>query len=564
MHDFRILQDLSLIMALAVVIVALFSRLKLPPIAGFILAGVLAGPNGLGWISQIEQVQLLAEVGVVLLLFGIGLELSLDRLRRLWKPILVGGTIQVGLSIAVSYLIAQMFGLPAATSLIIGFVISISSTAIVLKALQQRGEVDAPHGRFTLGILVFQDLCVVPMILIIPLLSDVTADLTTVAWSLGRAALIVLGVLVASRYVVPRLMDIIAETRQRHLFIMTVLLICIGTAWLTAEAGTSLALGAFLAGMVVAGGEYRHQAMSDLIPFREVLTSIFFVSVGMLLDPTIIMSSFGTVAGLLVAIILGKFIIVFVTGLMLKLPTGVSTRSAAGLAQVGEFSFILITLSAQEELLTGALGDSLTAVAILSMAVTPLGLMAGPHLAAGMGRMPGIRRWIKVPTAEDIDEERVEFRNHVIIGGYGLAGRNLSRILKQSGIPYLIAELNIDNVRKARSEGEPIFFADITSPEVLEHLNAHHAKEFILVVNDPEAVIRAIKAARQVAPNLHILARTRYQLDTRVLEEAGANEVIVAEVEGAMEIISRVLNRHQVQADLVLEALANIRRAPGE
>ncbi len=559
MNELYYLKDLVVILGLGVIIVAGFHRFKIPAIAGFIVAGILAGPRGLSLVDDIHQVEMLAEIGVALLLFGIGLELPLNRLRRLWKLVLVGGFIQVVLSIAATFLIARSLGLSSEAALFTGFVVAISSTAIVLRGLEQRGEIDAPHGRFTVGVLIFQDLCVVPMMLIIPLLGSTGGSSAGLASTLIRSAVVIVVVLAAARTIVPRLMDMIARTRQRHLFIMTTLLICIGTAWISAWAGVSLALGAFLAGLIVAGSEYRHQALADIISFREVFISLFFISVGMLLDLHAIIANIVPVAILLAGIMVGKFLVVFVTGLVMHLPLRVNIMAATALAQVGEFSFVLMGAAAAHGLVSDPLTGNLTAAVILSMLITPLSLSVAPTLAAGLGKMRMFTRRLKVSTPEDAAEMVRTLRNHVIIGGYGLAGHDLAQALKHCGVPYVIAELNPDNVRRALERGEPIYFGDITSPEVLELLGAPRADEFVIVINDPNAIERAVKAARRVAPELHILVRTRYLLDTSSLQAAGASDVVPAEVEAAVEVTARILKRHHVKPDQVDNQFSRIR-----
>ncbi|MFZ5980115.1 MAG: cation:proton antiporter, partial [Candidatus Zixiibacteriota bacterium] len=359
MTNLAYLRDLVVILGLAVAVVAVLQRLKIPSIAGFIIAGIIVGPGALAVITDIYEVELLAEIGVALLLFGIGLELSLDRLRRLWWAIVIGGLVQVSLSILVAWAAASLLGFSGRTSLFIGFLLAVSSTAIVLRGLETRGELDAPHGRLTLGILVFQDLCVVPMMLAIPLLSGESSTTGELLKTLGHALLIIIGVLLAARFIVPHALYFIARTRQRHLFVMAVLLVCIGTAWLISQAGVSLALGAFLAGLVVAGSEFRQQALAEMISFKDVFTSIFFISVGMLLVPADVIANFTAVLLLLAAILAGKFLIVFLTAAIMRLPLRACVLTAAALAQVGEFSFILISASQGTELLTTALESSL-------------------------------------------------------------------------------------------------------------------------------------------------------------------------------------------------------------
>lgn len=544
------LRDIVLILGMAVVVVTLFHRIKIPSIAGFILSGILVGPQGLSFIDDPKKVELLAEIGVALLLFGIGLELPINRLRRLWKPILAGGLFQVSLSIIVTVAIAKWLGYETAVALFFGFIVAVSSTAIVLGGLEQRGEVEAPHGQLTLGILVFQDLCVVPMMLAIPLMSSPEEQsLFVLTTTFARAAILITGVLFAAWLVVPRLLRIIARTRQRHLFVMTVLLVCIGTAWLTSNLGLSLSLGAFLAGLVVAGSEYRHQALADLISFREVFTSLFFISIGMLLDPTLIYDNIGMIFLILISVLVGKFAIVFFTGYLMKLPFRVSVLAAAALAQIGEFSFILINSAESHSLIESSTAGNWIAVAILSMLVTPFALSWGPTLAAGVGKLKPLTRFLNVSTAEDAEENLRDMKDHVIIGGYGFAGEELARTLTELNIPYIIVDLNIDNINRSQKRGENICFGDITSTEVLTKLGAKTAKELVLVINDPTAVERAVKSARQIAPNLHIIVRTRYLLDVKPLLDAGADEVIPAELEAAGAVMISILHRHDIAGD---------------
>jgi CPA2 family monovalent cation:H+ antiporter-2 len=564
MDELNFLRNLVIILALGVAIVAAFQRFRMPAIAGFILAGVLAGPMGLGLMEDMNQVQTLSEVGVTLLLFGIGLELPMDRLRRIWRPLLIGGFVQVFLTIVATLLIAKLLGLSTGSSLFAGFIVAASSTAIVLRGLEQRGEIDAPHGRFTVGVLIFQDLCVVPMILIIPFLAGSAGTPANVALTLLQSLAIIAAVILAGRNLVPRLLDVIARTRQRHLFIMTVLLICLGTALLSAAAGVSLALGAFLAGLIVAGSEYRHQALADIIPFKEVFVSLFFISVGMLLDLRTIMVNAGPIIVLLAGIIVGKALIIFVTAMLMRLPLRVSVMSAAALAQVGEFSFVLMGAPAASGLLGEPLAGNLTAAIVLSMLVTPLLLAAAPALAARASRTRLFPQIFRASADEEIADSVPAMRDHVIIGGYGLAGRDLARALKVCRLPYVIAELNPENIQAANQAGEPIHFGDITSAHVLERLGAARAGEFVIVINDPNAIERAVRAARSIAPKLHILVRTRYVMDMEPILKAGASEVVPAELEAAVEVAARVLKRHRVEPEMMEVQFTRIRKGRRE
>lgn len=559
MNELVYLRDLVIILGFGLIIVTLFHKLGLPAIAGFIFSGVLVGPQGFGFINDVHQVEVLAEFGVALLLFGIGMELSLEKLRRLWKLIVVGGALQVGLSVLAAFVIAKAFDVPDNSALFIGFLLALSSTAIVMQGLQQRGEIDAPHGRLILGILVFQDFSVVPMMLAIPILigTDVPADVYL--FTILRAVGIIVAVLLAALLVVPRILNVIARTRQRQLFILTVFLICIGTAWLIASSGVSLAIGAFLAGLVVAGSEYRHQALADLISFREVFASIFFVSIGMLLSPTIIVENMVLILAILIAILVGKSVIVFVTAKVLGMPLRVCMMTAVALAQIGEFSFVLLFSVQGSGLIDKTLESNLMSAAILSMFLTPFAMSFGPRLAAGLGKLPRLRRLLEVDMVEDASDSVRAMRDHVIVGGYGFAGRELSKALKDYGIPHVVVDINIENVSKASQRGVNAFFGDVTSHDVLVKLGAEYAGELVLLVNDPGASEQAVRVARKLAPGLHIVVRTHYLLDIEPILAAGADEVVPSEREAAVEITSLVLNRHQVNSQQIADFSSRIR-----
>jgi CPA2 family monovalent cation:H+ antiporter-2 len=559
MQDFVYLQDLVIILGLGVAVVAIFHRLRLPSIAGLIVVGIVVGPHSLGMINDVHQVEILAEFGVALLLFSIGLELPLEKIRRLWRLILLGGSIQVGLSIAAAYAVARVAGLSSNAAVFVGFLVALSSTAIVLRGLQQRSEVDTPHGRLILGILVFQDLAVVPMMLLVPFLSGHTGPTQNLLGAVLSSVGIVAGVLFAAFLIVPWLLKFIARTRQRHLFILATFVICTGTALLIAKSGASLAIGAFLAGLVVAGTEYRHQALADVISFRDVFSSLFFVSVGMLLAPGVFVDNIYAVLAMLLAILIGKAAVVFATALIIRMPLRVGLLSAAALAQVGEFAFVLSFAAKGGDLIGEPLGSNLLTAAVLSMFVTPFALAFGPRLAAGAGRLRLLSRLLEVQPAESAADEMRGMKDHVIIGGYGFAGLELARALDEFNVPNVIVDINIANVRAAAARGARVYFGDVTSHEVLEQMGAARARELIIVVNDAVAAERAVRIARSMAPNLHIIVRTFYLLDTEPLVKVGANEVIAAEREAAVEVASRVLKRYEIGAEQILRQCCSIR-----
>jgi CPA2 family monovalent cation:H+ antiporter-2 len=501
---------------------------------------------------------MLAEVGVVLLLFGIGLELSLERVRRLWRAVVIGGAIQVGTTVLCVIAVAVAFGVATREAIFLGFVIAVSSTAIVLRGLSARGELDAPHGRLAVGILIFQDLCVVPMMLALPFLAGSGGSTGEGLIALGAAVAVLGGAVLATRVIAPPLLSAASKTRQRDVFVLAVAVICLGIAWAVSYSGVSVALGAFIAGLVVSGSEFRHQALSDVIPLREVLASVFFVSVGMLLDPRQASAQVGQILAILAAILLGKFLLVFLTAAVMRLPLRVCVLTAVALCQVGEFSFVLLKGGMATDLIADPVLGNLLAAVILSMLVTPFVIRMGPRLAAGVGRITPLTKLLQVRSLGESPPRR-ELDGHVIIAGYGFAGRQLARSLRACDVPYVVVDLNVENVRLAIRDGVRAFFGDVTSPEVLNQLHIARARELAVTINDPDAAWRSVSLARSLSPEIRIIARAAYLEDKSRLLEAGANEVVAAEVEAAVEITYLILKGHDADVPTLENLLRYIR-----
>lgn len=539
MPEITYLKDLVIVLGAAIVVVTALRRAGVPSIAGFILTGALIGPTALALVDDTHHVEVLAEIGIALLLFGIGLELSLDRLRRFWKAVLLGGGIQVTLTVACTALVAKAFGLSPGPAIFLGCVVAISSTAVVLRGLSTRGELEAPHGRLAVGILVFQDLCVVPMILAVPILAGGSGTVQEILLAGGTALTILAAVLAAARYLVPPLLAIVARTRQRDIFVLAVFLVCFGTAWALSLAGISLALGAFLAGLIVAGSEFRHQAMSDLIPAREIFASLFFVSVGMLLDVSDVLAHLTSTVGLLGMILVGKFVIIWGTAMILRMPVRVGVLSAATLCQIGEFSFVLLNNASGFELLDATLSHNLLTAIILSMLLTPVAIAFGPRLALSASRIPWLNRVLDAePPGVDAREPH---SGHVVVAGYGLTGREVCRAIQDKGMASIAVDVNADNVRAAKAAGNRAVLGDITQPEVLESLGCRHARLVVISINDTRAAELAVRGIRKIAPNLPIIARAWYDMDKDSLQAAGATKVVTAENTTSVAIVDASL-----------------------
>ena len=536
------LADAVMIFGLSCAVIVASHRLRVPPVIGFLLTGVLAGPHGLGLVGAAHEVEVFAEIGVILLLFVIGMELSLTELQRLKKPVFVGGAAQVLLTIAAFELPFMLFGVGLGKALFIGFLGALSSTAIVLKVLGEKAQLGAPHGRISLGMLIFQDVAVVPMMLLIPLLAG-TAD--NPWFSLGelllKAVLIVAVLFFLAKKVIPRVLEAVIRTRSRELFLMTTLGLCFAIALLTSSVGLSLSLGAFLAGLIMSESEYSHSALDGVLPFRDVFTSIFFVSIGMLLDPLFVLTHLPQVLGLALAILILKALLAASAGRLLGYPWHVAIVGGLCLCQIGEFSFVLAGVGMGSNLLSQTEYQYFLAVAIMTMAVTPFLIAAVPDISERLVR-------IIPPRLKDVaeDESQENLDDHLVIVGFGLGGRHLSRAAKAAGIRYVILEMNPDTVRRERDRGEPILYGDASQAAVLEHVGIDRARILAVVISDPAAIGRIVATARSLNPAMHIVVRTRFVSEIESLLQLGAQEVVAEEYETSVEMFIRVLSSYLV------------------
>lgn len=560
MPELTFLQDLLTLFGLSVITVVVFHRANLPPIVGFLITGTICGPYGLRLIRGVHQVEALAEIGVILLLFTVGVEFSIQQLVRLRTFLLFGGGLQVSLTVAIIMIFARALHISWATATFLGMLVSLSSTAIVLRLLSDHGEIDSPQGKATLGILIFQDLCIVPMMLLTPFLGGHGGDMVVIPWVIGKAFLFIGVAILAARYLIPWLLYQAVNTRKREVFLLTIILLCLGTAWVTAKVGLSLALGAFIAGLIISESEYSHQALAEVLPFREVFNSLFFISIGMLFDVrTLFSAPFLFMADLLMVIAIKAVVtggIAFLLGQSLR----VAVIAGFLLAQIGEFSFVLSRLGVQVGLLDAHLNQLFLAVAVGTMALTPGLYILGYRLAIWLEtRVP--KTWLanrEIATAEGSIHQPLE--DHVIIIGYGVNGRNLARVLKYAGIPYTVIEMNPEIVRAERKKGVPILFGDATNPEILQHAGIDKARVVVIAISDASATRRSTDLAKRLNPGVHIIVRSRYLQEMEPLFALGAQEVIPEEFETSVEIFTRVLQKYLVPRDVIEQCIREIRR----
>lgn len=532
------LLELALLFALCVLVAVTFHRLRLPPLVGFLVAGVVVGPNAVGLVHHDEVVRELAEVGVVVLLFAVGLEVPLQQLGRLRRAILVGGGAQLVGTVALSTTACLLLGFEVRQALFLAFLLTLSSTAAVTKMLVDHGELGAPHGRTVLGVAIAQDLAVVPMILAVPLLaagSGEGASALSVLRDLGLLAALV----VAGKLLVKPLVRVVCTTRSRELFVLFLATWCLGFAALTALLGMSLALGAFVAGILLADSDHHSQAAAEVEPFRDAFASLFFVSIGMLFDWQTVAAAPGTVIVVVLAVVLGKALVVLGAAWLLGQPLRVRLRAALTLAQVGEFSFVLVQLGEDSRLLEGSVEALFVVAAVVSIAATPLLYALGTRLARGAGRERGASR-----AAGDGGR-----RDHAVLVGYGPTGRVVAAGLRSAGIPFVVAEINAATVRAEKARGAPIVLADATRASALDNLDVGRAQLVVLAINDAAATRRVAQLVRQRAPHAHVLARAAYEGDVDGLLRSGAHEVVPQELEASVEILVRVLRRFLVTDD---------------
>jgi CPA2 family monovalent cation:H+ antiporter-2 len=560
------LGEIVALLAVSVGIAYLCYRVHIVPIAGFLIAGVVIGPHALGLVEDMELVTQLAEIGVILLLFTIGVEFSLEKLARIKRLVLGGGALQVGLTIGAVTGLCLAFGVDWRNAVYTGTLVSLSSTAIVLGLLTERGETDSPSGQNALGILIFQDLAIIVMVLLMPLLGGQGGSTLELLQALGAAVLLIAVVLVLAYYVVPWILERVAKTRRSELFLLAVVAICFGTAWITSLADVSLALGAFLAGLVVSESEYSTQALSEILPLRTVFNAAFFVSVGMLLDLSVVFDQPLLILGAAAAALAIKLVVTSASVLALRYPVRIAVAAGLTLAQIGEFSFVLNVAGSEAGLTPaglGALGEQVfIAATVLLMLLTPLLVQAAPE-AGGMADR--LRERVGAPDAgtpdvdADVGGHGVDLEDHVVIVGYGPAGRRLTAVLQQTDIPFVIIDLNPRSIEEAREDGLAAIYGDATRPHVMEVAGLDRAKTLVVAINDRRATRETVQRATMANPTLQVVARADFLDDVAPLHEVGAETVVSGELETAVRLFAEVLRIYRVPGDEIQEHVREVR-----
>lgn len=560
--SFPFLYEIVSLFTVSVGIAYLCYRLNLVPIVGFLIAGVLIGPNALGLVQDQELVNILAEVGIILLLFTIGIEFSLEKLARIRKAIIGGGGLQVVLTTAAVTAILFAFDISWQTGIYTGCLVALSSTAIVLGLLSEQDKTDTPAGQLSLAVLIFQDLAIIVMVLLVPLLAGNADSGSDIFWILGKALLLIALVLLLAQRIVPWILEKVAHTQRQELFLLTVVAICFGTAGITNMAGVSLSLGAFLAGLVVSESHFSEQALSEILPLRTIFNAVFFVSVGMLLDVQTLSQHPLLIVVVALAVVLVKFFFTSASLLTLGYPIRIVAASGFALAQIGEFSFVLERAGRLAGLSPAGLGDlgsqTFIAVSVLLMILTPFMVKAGPGLGNKLSRTP-LRHIGGDTTSQKAPEAESSLEDHVIIVGYGPAGQRLVQVLHDSGIPYVVIEMNPDSVKKMQDKQIPVIYGDATRQHILDLADVKKAKLCVIATNDPASSPRIIKQAHFLNPTIEIIVRTRYLDEVDFLESCGADIVVPEEMETTVRLFSHVLGAYMVPQPEIEEHIRTLR-----
>lgn len=548
------LTDVLIILLAAALVVPLFQRLKSSPVLGYLVAGMLIGPHGLAIITDFTETAVLASFGVVFLLFTIGLELSLERLRVMRHTVFGLGTAQMVVTGTVVALLARALGVGSEAALVLACGLALSSTAVVLQILVERNELTNRHGRIAFSVLLLQDLAVVVVVPLVALLGKPDVGvMAAVGEAVGKAVVALLGILLAGRLVLRPLMRMVADSHSPELFTGLTLLLVLGISWLTELAGLSMALGAFLAGLLIAETEFRHQVEGDIAPFRGILLALFFMTVGMNIDLKLIVEHAVWVLALTLSLMVSKALILGLLCRLFGYPGGPSLKAGLALSQGGEFAFVLFTMATQYKLLSPDIAALVQVVVALSMALTPLAMTLGRHLAQRFQQPP--------PTAslEHLLEDAGDLRHHVLIAGFGRVGQTLARLIEANGLTYVALDLEPKRVAEGRARGVPVYYGDASRMEVLKAAGVAHARAAVVTLDHPHAAERAVRAIHQQWPRLPIFVRARDGTHRTDLERAGATMVVPEMIEGSLHLGSMLLRAIGRPPDQVSRLLKQFR-----
>lgn len=551
------LQPVLILLATAVLAVVVFRLLRLPPMLGYLLAGVIIGPHALGWIAENDETRHLAEFGVVFLMFSIGLEFSLPKLIAMKRIVFGFGTAQVVISILLVMAVAWMLGLDWRVGLVLGGALAMSSTAIVIKMLTERSELNSAHGRQIIGVLLFQDLMVIPLLIILPALTtEIDRDTNDLLIAVLKVIIVLAFILFVGQRLMRPWLHVVARQRSSELFVLNVLLITLGLAWLTQLAGLSLALGAFLAGMLISETEYRYQVEDDIRPFRDILLGLFFVTIGMLLDVHVVVENFLWVFVILVVLILVKVVVIAGLSRLLGTDLSVAARTGMSLAQAGEFGFVLLAQAGASGLIENSILQPVLAAMVLSMFIAPFLIEYSESM---MQRFYSSEWMYRAMQITSIATQTMATQDHVIICGYGRSGQSISRILERESIPFIALDLDPQRIREATTAGESVVYGDAARREVLIAAGLMRAKVLVVSYADTVSTLKILRYVQELRPELSVVVRTHDDSDIDVLKEAGATEVVAEIMEGSLMLASHALMFVDISTGRILRRIREIR-----
>ena len=557
MLDHSTLQLVVILLATAVVMVVVFRRLNMPAILGYLLVGVLIGPHALGFVPDTPGTRYLAEFGVVFLMFSIGLEFSLPRLASMRRVVLGFGGLQVLLTIAIVVSIACFANLGWQAGLILGGILAMSSTAIVSKVLAEQTQLHSPHGRQIMGVLLFQDLAVIPLLVLIPALAlpgeQIAAE---IAEALLKAGAVLAVILVLGQRIMRPLFHLVATQKSSELFVLTVLLVTLGLAWATEAAGLSLALGAFLAGMLISETEYRYQVENDIKPFRDVLLGLFFVTIGMLLDVSAVRAHWVLVLLVVVALVLLKFLLIALLATMFKNDKAVALRCALALAPAGEFGFVLLSLAGRQHALPESVMQIALAAMLISMLLSPLILANSERIVMRLVASEWEARAVQL---QQLAIRAMSKKRHVIICGYGRSGQSLARFLEQENISMIALDADPQRVKQAAAAGDSVIFGDAARREVLTAAGLPRASAVVVSFADTHAAMTILSHVKALRPELPVIVRTFDDTDVEKLKAAGAAEIVAEVIEGSLMLATQTMLRLGLPLSKVLARLRQVR-----
>lgn len=553
--DLYILENISIILITSVVILLLFNKLKLPSMIGLFLTGIILGQ----FIDSTSIITNISELGVIFLLFIIGLEFSIEKFSAIKRYAVLGGILQVVLTTILVTLILFIGKAPLNQSIFMGFLVCFSSTAIVMKILQKKRLAHSIQGRVTLGILIFQDLAVILVILLTPVLGGQSIDLSTLPTTLLKLVGFVIIIAVSAKWIVPIALNEAAKTKNRDLFMLLILFICLGTTFATSSLGISPELGAFLAGLIISNTEFSHQALGYVQPFQDVFMSIFLISIGLMINVSYFINNILLIIALAAIVLVIKFVATFLTGVILKLPIKTTVAISVLLSQIGEFSFILAEDGMKYGLISGELFTTFLTVTIITMSATPLLEKITPRLVGIFKKIPYFQVDEELKTIQPAEIEENELEDHVIIVGFGVNGRNLSSACETYNIPYVIVDFNPQVVEKNKALGLPIIYGNGYDESVLKELRIKSAKCIVISMPSYDSTIKAVDSARRLNPDIHIIVRTRFLKNVDEVYEAGADEVIPEEYETSIIMFTRVMDYYDKDIDEINSTIESLR-----